>query len=140
MYTVFGIAFSGCLTNHLEPSDRLYPHLICILKDMSDQIWFKLDLMISCLLSEYLLCKNNIKWMLLTIFLYALFWTGPPLVGWSSYVQEPFKTSCTVNWTGKSAADISYNTLCTVFCYFFPVAIFFFSYYNVVKTTSVSNR
>lgn len=85
--------------------------------------------------TEYMLRKENTLCLLATIWLYALFWTGSPLLGWSSYKQEPFKTSCTVNWYGSSTADVTYNTLCTVFCYFVPVLIFVFCYYNVLRTT-----
>ena len=109
--------------------DRSRCFTLCVLKYWNNSI-------IYIFFSEYMLRKHNIKWMFVTIGLYAFFWTGPPLFGWSSYTQEPFKTSCTVNWTGKTPADITYNTLCTVFCYFLPVTLFVFCYYNVVKTTA----
>lgn len=83
-------------------------------------------------IDRYIRGRHITVW-LIGIVLYALFWTGAPLLGWSSYGHEPFQTSCTVNWYGKSVADITYNALCIVFCYCVPVAIFIFCYYNVLK-------
>ncbi len=76
-----------------------------------------------------------IKYNLLAVWLYALFWTGSPLIGWSSYQQESFKTSCTLDWDGRTTADLSYNFLCIVFCFILPVGIFLFCYLNVAKSS-----
>ncbi|XP_053405041.1 rhodopsin, G0-coupled-like [Mercenaria mercenaria] len=74
------------------------------------------------------------------IFAYALLWTGAPLLGWSSYGHEPFQTSCTLNWYGDTTSDVTYNSLCIVFCYCVPVFIFIYCYYHVLKTSLFRTR
>ncbi|KAJ8253187.1 hypothetical protein GJAV_G00210070 [Gymnothorax javanicus] len=53
--------------------------------------------------------------------LYALFWTVPPLLGWSSYGLEGAGTSCSVTWTERTARSHSYIICLFIFCLGLPV-------------------
>ncbi|XP_067676478.1 rhodopsin, G0-coupled-like [Haliotis asinina] len=95
------------------------------------------------------ICRPHLKWRLdmdltkkVIIFLwcYALFWTSPPLVGFSSYVFEPFGTSCSVNWTLKSCPGIFYTHCLIIFCYVVNISIIGFCYQRVVSKTSELTR
>ncbi|XP_060082834.1 pinopsin-like [Ylistrum balloti] len=89
---------------------------------------------------NYLLAKKNAKYFLLVIWAYAFLWTGPPLLGWSTYTFEAYGTSCTINWGGRSILDISYNISITFTCYVFHVFICCFSYFNVIKKYVRTNK
>ncbi|XP_071495423.1 visual pigment-like receptor peropsin [Diadema antillarum] len=67
------------------------------------------------------------------IWVYALLWTVPPFLGWSSYVYEPFGTSCSINWFGSSVSDISYMVACTLFVYALPIMVMLYCYLRVAK-------
>lgn len=60
--------------------------------------------------------------------LYSLVWTVPPLFGWSSYGPEGPGTTCSVNWTAKTANSISYIVCLFVFCLIVPFVVIVFSY------------
>lgn len=59
---------------------------------------------------------------------YSLVWTVPPLFGWSSYGPEGPGTTCSVNWTAKTANSISYIICLFVFCLIVPFLVIVFSY------------
>ncbi|XP_055955064.1 rhodopsin, G0-coupled-like [Patella vulgata] len=42
------------------------------------------------------ICKPH--HMISLMWAYSLVWTVPPLFGWSSYIPEPFGTSCSIDW------------------------------------------
>ncbi|KAM3850720.1 opsin-3-like [Diretmus argenteus] len=60
--------------------------------------------------------------------LYALFWTVPPLLGWSSYGLEGAGTSCSVTWTEQSARSHSYIICLFIFCLGIPVLVMIYCY------------
>ncbi|XP_069104317.1 visual pigment-like receptor peropsin isoform X2 [Argopecten irradians] len=82
---------------------------------------------------NYLLVKKNAKYFLLVIWIYSILWTGPPLLGWSSYTFEAYGTSCTINWAGRSILDKTYNVTITFTCYISHVIICCYSYFHVIK-------
>lgn len=59
---------------------------------------------------------------------YSLFWTLPPLFGWSHYGPEGPGTTCSVNWTSKTANNISYIICLFVFCLVVPFSAIVFCY------------
>lgn len=59
---------------------------------------------------------------------YSLVWTAPPLFGWSSYGLEGPGTTCSVNWTAKTANNISYIICLFVFCLIVPFLVIVFCY------------
>ncbi|KAL2081185.1 hypothetical protein ACEWY4_023038 [Coilia grayii] len=62
------------------------------------------------------------------IWLYSLFWTVPPLVGWSSYGLEGAGTSCSVTWTLRTPESHSYIICLFIFCFGLPVLIMVYCY------------
>ncbi|XP_020508054.1 vertebrate ancient opsin-like [Labrus bergylta] len=59
---------------------------------------------------------------------YSLIWTMPPLFGWSSYGLEGPGTTCSVDWSAKTANNISYIICLFVFCLIVPFVVIVFSY------------
>lgn len=60
--------------------------------------------------------------------LYSLFWTVPPLLGWSSYGLEGAGTSCSVSWTAKTAQSHAYIICLFIFCLGLPVLVMIYCY------------
>uniref|UniRef100_A0A8C3I260 G-protein coupled receptors family 1 profile domain-containing protein n=1 Tax=Chrysemys picta bellii TaxID=8478 RepID=A0A8C3I260_CHRPI len=60
--------------------------------------------------------------------MYSLFWTLPPLFGWSSYGPEGPGTTCSVNWHSRDANNISYIICLFIFCLVIPFFIIVYSY------------
>lgn len=74
---------------------------------------------------------TNYKKVWLGIFvswMYSLFWTLPPLFGWSSYGPEGPGTTCSVNWHSRDANNISYIICLFVFCLVIPFFIIVYCY------------
>ncbi|KAJ8384323.1 hypothetical protein AAFF_G00206800 [Aldrovandia affinis] len=59
---------------------------------------------------------------------YSLVWVVPPLLGWSQYELEGPGTTCSVNWTGKGANNISYIICLFFFCLILPFVVIIYSY------------
>ncbi|KAG7457100.1 hypothetical protein MATL_G00242960 [Megalops atlanticus] len=59
---------------------------------------------------------------------YSLVWSVPPLFGWSRYGPEGPGTTCSVNWTAKSANNISYIICLFIFCLILPFMVIVYSY------------
>lgn len=60
--------------------------------------------------------------------LYSLFWTVPPLLGWSSYGIEGAGTSCSVSWTVQTAQSHAYIICLFTFCLGLPVLVMIYCY------------
>lgn len=60
--------------------------------------------------------------------LYSLFWTVPPLLGWSSYGIEGAGTSCSVSWTVQTAQSHAYIICLFTFCLGIPVLVMVYCY------------
>ncbi|XP_026231681.1 teleost multiple tissue opsin 2b [Anabas testudineus] len=60
--------------------------------------------------------------------LYSLFWTVPPLLGWSSYSTEGAGTSCSVSWTARTAQSHAYIICLFIFCLALPVLVMVYCY------------
>ncbi|XP_018584954.2 pinopsin-like [Scleropages formosus] len=60
--------------------------------------------------------------------LYSLFWTVPPLLGWSSYGLEGAGTSCSVTWTARTTQSHSYIICLFIFCLVLPVLVMVYCY------------
>ncbi|XP_056420526.1 opsin-3-like [Hyla sarda] len=59
---------------------------------------------------------------------YSLFWTLPPLFGWSSYGPEGPGTTCSVNWHSRDAMNTSYIVCLFVFCLALPFFVIVYCY------------
>ncbi|XP_033842730.1 teleost multiple tissue opsin 2b [Periophthalmus magnuspinnatus] len=60
--------------------------------------------------------------------LYSLFWTVPPLLGWSSYDIEGAGTSCSVSWTMNSRQSHAYIICLFIFCLGLPILVMAYCY------------
>ncbi|NWR73298.1 OPSP protein, partial [Centropus unirufus] len=65
---------------------------------------------------------------------WALLWTTPPLLGWSSYVPEGLRTSCGPNWYTGGSNNNSYILALFVTCFLMPLSLILFSYTNLLMT------
>ncbi|KAG7258285.1 hypothetical protein CRUP_013550 [Coryphaenoides rupestris] len=66
--------------------------------------------------------------------LYALAWTTPPLLGWSSYGPEGPGTSCSVAWSDRGVRSRSYVMCLFVFCLAVPVLLMVYCYARLLYT------
>ncbi|CAG0898270.1 unnamed protein product [Darwinula stevensoni] len=58
------------------------------------------------------------------VWVFSVLWTLPPLLGlWSRYVQEPFYTSCSIDWDDTSLSAIVYIVATITFCYLFSIVL-----------------
>ncbi|KAG5853073.1 hypothetical protein ANANG_G00069250 [Anguilla anguilla] len=64
--------------------------------------------------------------------LYALLWTVPPFLGWSSYGPEGAGTSCSVQWHRRSAGSVSYVVCLFVFCLLLPLLLMVLCYGRIL--------
>ncbi|XP_053328878.1 opsin-3-like [Spea bombifrons] len=64
---------------------------------------------------------------------YSLFWTLPPLFGWSRYGLESSGTTCSVVWHSKSANNVSYIVCLFLFCLVLPLLIMVFCYGHIIR-------
>ncbi|KAM9804447.1 teleost multiple tissue opsin 2b [Neosynchiropus ocellatus] len=60
--------------------------------------------------------------------LYSLFWTVPPLLGWSRYDIEGAGTSCSVSWTVPTAQSHAYIICLFTFCLGIPILVMIYCY------------
>ncbi|CAB1412995.1 unnamed protein product [Pleuronectes platessa] len=60
--------------------------------------------------------------------LYSLFWTVPPLLGWSSYGIEGAGTSCSVSWTSQTVQSHAYIICLFTFCLGLPILVMIYCY------------
>ncbi|XP_015736197.1 pinopsin [Coturnix japonica] len=65
---------------------------------------------------------------------WALLWSTPPLLGWSSYVPEGLRTSCGPNWYTGGSNNNSYILSLFVTCFVLPLGLILFSYTNLLVT------
>ncbi|XP_016295759.1 teleost multiple tissue opsin a [Sinocyclocheilus anshuiensis] len=74
---------------------------------------------------------------------YSLIWTLPPLFGWSRYGPEGHGTTCSVDWTTKTANNISYIICLFIFCLIVPFLVIVFCYgklLHAIKQVSGVNK
>ncbi|XP_036376222.1 parapinopsin-like [Megalops cyprinoides] len=71
---------------------------------------------------------------------YSLAWTTPPLFGWSTYGPEGPGTTCSVNWTARTANNISYILCLFFFCLIVPFAVIVYSYGKLLHAIKQVSR
>ncbi|XP_061581598.1 teleost multiple tissue opsin 3a [Cololabis saira] len=64
--------------------------------------------------------------------LYSLFWTLPPFLGWSSYGLEGPGTSCSVQWHLRSPISVSYVLCLFIFCLLLPLLLMVYCYGRIL--------
>lgn len=89
---------------------------------------------------EYYLKLKCAKYVVLgIIWSHSVIVTSMPLFGWSTYKQEAFRTSCSIDWTAKTTSVVSYNIFLIISCYSGHLAIFVFCYTHIIKTFKVAD-
>ncbi|ROT69935.1 peropsin [Penaeus vannamei] len=71
--------------------------------------------------------------MIAFIWVWALFWSVCPLLGWASYGYEPSVTTCTINWQQNDTSYKWYIMTVTVLVYFVPLCLMCSCYYQAAK-------
>ncbi|KAJ3595632.1 hypothetical protein NHX12_004935 [Muraenolepis orangiensis] len=64
---------------------------------------------------------------------YSLLWTLPPLFGWSHYGPEGPGTTCSVDWTTKTANNISYIVCLFIACLALPFVVIVYCYSRLFR-------
>ncbi|KAF1384902.1 hypothetical protein PFLUV_G00125000 [Perca fluviatilis] len=64
--------------------------------------------------------------------LYSLFWTLPPILGWGSYGPEGPGTTCSVQWHLRSPTSVSYVLCLFIFCLLLPLLLMVYSYGRIL--------
>ncbi|TWW75044.1 pinopsin-like [Takifugu flavidus] len=86
--------------------------------------------------SQYLRAKIAVA----TSWFYSLFWTLPPLFGWSSYGPEGIGTTCSVQWQQRTAASRSYISCLFIFCLLLPLLLMIFCYGKILLALRAVSR
>lgn len=79
------------------------------------------------------------KIIVLGLWLFTLAWSILPLIGWSSYSQEPGYSGCSVTWYSTKTTDQLYIICLFIVFFFSPILINLFCYISIylhVKTLS----
>lgn len=71
---------------------------------------------------------------------YSLFWTVPPLLGWSSYGIEGAGTSCSVSWTVQTAQSHAYIICLFTFCLGIPILVMVYCYSRLLLAVKQVGR
>ncbi|XP_042881084.1 visual pigment-like receptor peropsin [Penaeus japonicus] len=71
--------------------------------------------------------------MIAFIWVWALFWSVCPLLGWASYGYEPSVTTCTINWQQNDTSYKWYIMTVTVMVYFVPLCLMCSCYYQAAR-------
>ncbi|XP_070188756.1 rhodopsin, G0-coupled-like [Littorina saxatilis] len=77
---------------------------------------------------HHLLKADTARPVLVMAWVHAVIWTALPLLGWNSYVYEPFMTSCTIDWNSTNFKDSSYIVLTILVCYVLHLVVICFCY------------
>ncbi|XP_060612408.2 pinopsin-like [Anolis sagrei] len=67
------------------------------------------------------------------IWLYSLFWTLPPLFGWSNLTHQESGESCSTTWSLKTALNFSYVICFFVFCLILPLVAMTYCYGRILQ-------
>lgn len=65
--------------------------------------------------------------------IYSLVWAVPPLFGWSRYSPEGPGTTCSVNWTTRTANNVSYIVCLFFFCLILPFVVIVYNYGKLLQ-------
>ncbi|XP_070574449.1 rhodopsin, G0-coupled-like [Ptychodera flava] len=88
---------------------------------------------------KHKLTRKRTVYAILGVWAYGLLWTTPPLFGWCGYTYEPFGTSCSIDWYGRSLSDIAYIWGTIIFCFGIHLVILVWCYTKVIKRSNQVN-
>ncbi|XP_060755681.1 teleost multiple tissue opsin b [Neoarius graeffei] len=72
--------------------------------------------------------------------IYSLVWTMPPLFGWSRYSPEGPGTTCSINWTTRTANNVSYIVCLFFFCLILPFIVIVYNYGKLLQAIKQMKR
>ncbi|XP_069136882.1 rhodopsin-like isoform X1 [Argopecten irradians] len=82
--------------------------------------------------------------LLFGCFMYGFLLAAYPLLGWNRYTMEDGNISCSIDWTSRSAIDLSYSISLLVIGLVVPLAVMSYVYISILllikKQTSISQR
>nr|ACC94180.1 melanopsin [Coryphaenoides armatus] len=84
--------------------------------------------------------KRRTVMAILLVWLYSLAWSLAPLIGWSSYIPEGLKTSCTWDYVTYSLSNRSYTMMLCCFVFFIPLAIISYCYLHMFLAIRKTSR
>ncbi|XP_053317599.1 melanopsin-B-like [Spea bombifrons] len=67
--------------------------------------------------------KKRTSQVIALVWLYSLMWSLAPLLGWSSYVPEGLRISCTWDYVTSTAANKSYTMMLCCCVFFIPLLV-----------------
>ena len=84
--------------------------------------------------------KKSTARCIVIIWLWALLWSTPPLLGWGRYLPEGFHTSCTFDYLSKDIGTVIY--LCSMYIgnFVLPVVIIAYCYIGIVKSLAKQHK
>nr|AWU78803.1 Go opsin [Branchiostoma lanceolatum] len=80
----------------------------------------------------YLLTHRRTMYVIPGIWLYALLFTIPPLVGVNRYTFEPIRVSCSLDWKVQYPGEKVYIAAVIIFVYVLNVSTMCFCYFNII--------
>lgn len=79
--------------------------------------------------------------MIIVIWIYALFWSVMPLLGWGRYNIEPSLTACTIDWRHNDSSYKSFICTYFIFGYVIPcilIAVTYLVTINRIKNNAIT--
>ncbi|XP_030641979.1 opsin 6, group member b [Chanos chanos] len=85
--------------------------------------------------------RRNIGIVIAGVWLFSLFWSGVPLLGWGSYRARRYGT-CEIDWTqARFSVPFRLYVICIfTFNFFVPVSVIVFTYVSIIRTVNSSHK
>ncbi|XP_078663176.1 uncharacterized protein LOC144906607 [Branchiostoma floridae x Branchiostoma belcheri] len=80
----------------------------------------------------HLLTHRRTNFVIIGIWLYALVFTVPPLVGVNRYTYEPMHITCSLDWNVQYPGETAYLAAVLVIVFVLQVLIMCFCYFNII--------
>ncbi|XP_071106490.1 visual pigment-like receptor peropsin [Haliotis cracherodii] len=89
---------------------------------------------LTCRYHQYLeITRRHYIWLIVAVWVNALFWAAMPLVGWSRYALEPSNIACLIDLRVRDAGFISYVIMIFLICFLFPLVVIGLAYVHTLK-------
>nr|AGL94564.1 rhabdomeric opsin 3 [Platynereis dumerilii] len=84
--------------------------------------------------------KKRAFLQIIVIWIWALIWSGPPLIGFGSYIPEGLQTSCSFDYLTRSPTNIAFNMGLFGMGFCFPLLIIIACYVQIIAAVSRQAR
>lgn len=89
----------------------------------------------------FMLTKTHVRLLILTIHLYSLAFTFPPLIGWNEYVPDgSFHTGCYVDYGDREVLPFAYTMVLVAFTRALPFALTAVCYARIYLSVKNSSK